>query len=562
MATGSVHSQLTRLFLCSFVCLSCCLYKSKPSDDDVVKNSFAMETRAFMSRLSTTLGILLLLCIRPASSFHVSELRTARLVGLRVQAARTKSETVARIDVATLDGLNDCTSTNEARQVLEQSLPKNGEEGGRGSLYNSLFIPAGASERTISDAELAIQTKIRNKRYSIMELIELNGDSDADRASLSLVCVMVASVGLAIAANQSLPGPEILRFAVVLALSFSPLTFVGYGIATPEKLQKVLISLQRALFPVYRKRMLQHEAGHFLMGHLLGYPVQKYQANAVKNAVEFFPFNDPNAGRDRAAMLGFDVGTTTESYKSDQLPTEREAQDVPYFSRDGRGAEQLTEQSVFRNAKNYTKDAFLKLQSAYEPSNAWPYRGFDSMTLDKLAVVSVAGVCAELLAFGNAEGGYADFSQLRQIFNSANTDMDETAMENRMRYAIGYAMSQLRLHVGALDALAEAMERDSTVSECVVAIESCSNVGGLNIFGSDFDEQRRERFRSEDVGLLEQLALGRKNADVEEDRYVEGKGGGYKRSSLFSLSGDDPLYAALAVSLLFLVWASAGGLSL
>ena len=92
---------------------------------------------------------------------------------------------------------------------------------------------------------------------------------------------------------------------------------------------------------------------------------------------------------------------------------------APYFSEKGRGSDAIATQSVFRNAKNYTENPFLKLPSQNEPSKAWPYRGFDENTIDKLTVVSVAGVCAEILAYGNAEGGYADISQLRQLFNSA-----------------------------------------------------------------------------------------------------------------------------------------------
>ena len=42
---------------------------------------------------------------------------------------------------------------------------------------------------------------------------------------------------------------------------------------------------------------------------------------------------------------------------------------------------------------------------------------------------------------------------------------------------------------------------------------------------------------------------------------VYGKGGG-DRKQKFQLTGDDPLYAALASAALFLAWASSGGLTL
>lgn len=466
-----------------------------------------------------------------------------------------KSKNADAVDVEQLYKLNKCESGSAARQALESALDK------ENSLYSSVNILPGVSEKGISDADLAIQTKIRNNRYSIMQLIELNGDKDADRVSLGVLGITVASATSALVAQQNLPGPEIVRFAVVWLFSFSPLFFVGYGLATPDKLQTLLVSIQRAIFPVYQKRMLQHEAGHFLMGHLLGMPVKGYATNAVKNAVEFYPLNDPNIGRDRVQMLGFTTSSRSNNAANNNNAVPPVSSDSSYYSKEGRGSQVMEEQSVFRNAKNYTENPFLKLPSANEPTNSWPFRGFDEVTLDKLAVVSVAGVCAEILAFGNAEGGYADLSQLRQLFNSAQSDLDEREMEKRIRYALGFTMSQLRLHLGALDALADAMERGASVAECVVIIESCPNVSGNDGVLGDYDLRRREKFRSEGLGMLEKMLLGGKNADTAETRVVEGVGGGDKKEG-FAMTGDDPLYAATAAAFVFFAWASNGGLSL
>jgi hypothetical protein len=205
----------------------------------------------------------------------------------------------------------------------------------------------------------------------------------------------------------------------------------------------------------------------------------------------------------------------------------------------------------------------LKLPSQNQPQESWPYRGFDLGTVDKLSVVSVAGVCAEILAFGNAEGGVADFSQLRQFFASADSELTERDMETRVRYSIGFTMTQLRLHLGALDSLAEVMERAGSVAECVEAIETCSNVSGNDGIFGDYDLRRRKEFKSLGLGITEKLFLGGNNADTEEDRLIEGKGGGYvKDSRLIKLSGDDPLYIALGIAFLFFAWATNGGLGL
>lgn len=468
------------------------------------------------------------------------------------------------MDVEALDQLSKCKSGTSARRLLERSLLSKDQ----GALYQSIRVPKGASSLSISDADLAIQTNIRNGRYSIMELIELNGDKDADRASLALFCLFWSSSLSAIVAQQSLPGLEILRFVVVWLLSFSPLIFVGYGLSTPESLQSILISLQRRIFPTYRKRMMHHEAGHFLIAHLLGYPIRGYQANAVKNAVEFYPLRDDDVGREKVSLLGFDQKNSKKDKVVNQLREEFDydrdyfpEDNMPYFSEKGRGGDAILTQSVFRDGKNYTDNPFLKIAPRDDVSKSWPYRGFDHDTIDQLAIVSLAGVCSEILSFGNAEGGYADLAQLRALFNAAQPELTEKEMENKIRYALGFAMSQLRRHLGALDALIDAMEEDATVAECVVAIESCDNVSGANVM-NNYEQLRKERIQMESSTMLETLLLGGgKNANVKDDGVVEGRGGG-DRKETFQLTGDDPLYAALASAVLFFLWASAGGLSL
>ena len=455
-----------------------------------------------------------------------------------------------------LSQLSKCETGTAARRLLENAFPES--ETGQPFLYNSISIPKGASDKYLSDADLAIQTNIRNSKYSVMDLIELNGDRDADRASLALFCVFVAGTLSALVAQESLPGPEILRFAVVWLLSFSPLIFVGYGIATPDELQSLLVSIQRNVFPTYRKRMIHHEAGHFLVGHILGLPIKGYQANAVKNAVEFYPLNDADVGRERASLLGFN---TKKVYTDrDVAGYDSRNENLGFFDEGGRGDE-LMSQSVFRDAKNYTDSPFLKIDPQNDVKRAWPYRGFDDETIDKLAIVSVAGVCSEILAFGNAEGGYADLSQLRYIFANADSELSDKDIENRIRYAVGFSMTILRRYLGALDDVVLAMEMNSSVEDCILAIENCENKSGATVSGN-YEQVRREKIKNDGVSLLERTLLwGGKNLDTEDSNIIEGKGGG-GRNSKFQLTGDDPLYAAGAAAFFFFVWASTGGLSL
>lgn len=457
---------------------------------------------------------------------------------LSVEAKQQKLD----LSTSSLRGYSRSTSFTQARQTLKACLDSMGRSD---VLYDSIAIPPGASSKTISDGDFAIQTRLVNRRYKITELIELSGNRDADRVAIAVLCVMAGSTMSALVANQSLPGPEIVRFIVVWLFSFAPLVLVGYGIADVDAVQSALVMIQRRIFPAYRQRMIQHEAGHFLMGHLLGWPIKGYAANAVKNAVEFFPFADSGKGLERARQLGF---SPSPARVDDDDDDDRETSNVPFFSGDGRGG---------------SDPSPTQLAVDNQPESTWPYRGFSTDDLDRLAVISVAGVCAEILAFGNAEGGVADLNQLRQIFASAEVPLSEREVDNRIRFALAFALTQLRRHLGALDALVAVMERGGTVEECIVCIESCGSVSGQSGIFDDYELRRRKRIQLQTTSKVERLLLGRqKSIDDVEDRLVEGRGGGGKKESRFQLTGDDPVYAAVAVSMCFLFWASNGGLTL
>ena len=138
------------------------------------------------------------------------------------KTAKTASK--ARIDENLLRNLDTCETGTSARRLLEKALfLDEAADTGERPLFGSIKITAGLSDKTISDGDLAIQTKVRNKKYGIFELIDTNGDRDADRIAAAVFGVFLASSLSAIAVNENLPGPEILRFTVVWLLSFAPL---------------------------------------------------------------------------------------------------------------------------------------------------------------------------------------------------------------------------------------------------------------------------------------------------------------------------------------------------
>jgi hypothetical protein len=110
------------------------------------------------------------------------------------------------------------------------------------------------------------------------------------------------------------------------------------------------------------------------------------------------------------------------------------------------------------------------------------------------------------------------------------------------------------------------MNRSGSVAECVSVIEKCSNVSGNDgIFGvDDYELRRRKEMKASTLGIFEKVLLSPRDVDAEEDRLVQGAGGGYRKEKpkFIQISGDDPIYLAGAVACLFLAYAASGGISL
>lgn len=50
---------------------------------------------------------------------------------------------------------------------------------------------------------------------------------------------------------------------------------------------QVFIDKFSSVFPDYRERVLKHEAGHFLVGYLMGVPVTSYSLSLGKEHTDF-----------------------------------------------------------------------------------------------------------------------------------------------------------------------------------------------------------------------------------------------------------------------------------
>eukprot|EP00288_Rhodomonas_lens_P020469 CAMPEP_0177690788 /NCGR_PEP_ID=MMETSP0484_2-20121128/954_1 /TAXON_ID=354590 /ORGANISM="Rhodomonas lens, Strain RHODO" /LENGTH=399 /DNA_ID=CAMNT_0019201357 /DNA_START=17 /DNA_END=1216 /DNA_ORIENTATION=+ len=91
--------------------------------------------------------------------------------------------------------------------------------------------------------------------------------------------------------------------------------------------------------------------------------------------------------------------------------------------------------------------------------------------VDRLCAVSMGGVVAEAMRFGEGVGGFADLTQLQGLISRATPRLDDKGQQERVRWGCVSAYTTLKRHEKALDALADAMMAGATVAECVELIE-------------------------------------------------------------------------------------------
>lgn len=221
--------------------------------------------------------------------------------------------------------------------------------------------------------------------------------------------------------------------AVVAELAAYTLVFVVDAVFLSGAVEFLAIdSLANALLPAYRSRVAVHEAGHFLVAYLLGVLPRAYTlaaAEAVRAA--------PPAG------------------------------DAPSASAAPRGAPAFS---------------FTKMQAGCdfcdEEFRAELAAGrITSSTLDAYACIALAGVGAEYVIFGKAEGGKSDIQMLDGILSALG--FTQTKADDVVRGAVMRTISLLRAHGEAHLALSRAMSERRSVGECIRVVEENVDRGML-----------------------------------------------------------------------------------
>ncbi|XP_052191400.1 uncharacterized protein LOC127800684 [Diospyros lotus] len=98
----------------------------------------------------------------------------------------------------------------------------------------------------------------------------------------------------------------------------------------------------------------------------------------------------------------------------------------------------------------------------------------DAKELDRLAVVSMAGLAAEGLQFDKVVGQSADLFTLQRFINRSKPQLSKEQQQNLTRWAVLFAGSLLKNNKVIHEALMSAMSRKATVFECIETIEKAA----------------------------------------------------------------------------------------
>lgn len=215
------------------------------------------------------------------------------------------------------------------------------------------------------------------------------------KTALNLIAIsvfaMTLSTFLGPLLNISPYVPAIATFSILGLATVDTLTWQGQGV-------NLLLDWFASASPEHRTRVVRHEAGHFLVAHLLGIPISSYALTAW----EAFRQGQPGQG-----------GVTFDD-------------------------------------REFTSEFQQGILSAH--------------LLNRYGTVWMAGMAAETLVYGNAEGGAEDRQKLHAILTQIGSPAAIYPQKERA-FAL-QARTLLQAHWSCYEALVQAMEKRTPVDEC------------------------------------------------------------------------------------------------
>ena len=273
-------------------------------------------------------------------------------------------------------------------------------------------------------------------------------------------------------------------------LAFFPFLPLIVSQAKPELLPSLISSVEFRLRESKRKEVAIHESGHILLAHLLGFEVSSvlFTPDSISSTLAAVEFKAPSSSAsDMARRLGFDSPRgDSEAYSGPAGEASSSTSTGQFFEEGGRGAQQVAEQSVFRNVTAVRSSAPLPEDSSVArlgSKKSWPYRGFSLSDVQSLACISMAGIAAELTYSlrddMKSSGGSNDVAQLQQIFDQCETPLSDEERERITCQAIMVSITYLKYYSGCFADLVDYLLKGEGVEDGGAAtyglIENCAD---------------------------------------------------------------------------------------
>mmetsp|Transcript_22604 Transcript_22604/g.53353 ORF Transcript_22604/g.53353 Transcript_22604/m.53353 type:complete len:521 (-) Transcript_22604:2159-3721(-) len=207
-----------------------------------------------------------------------------------------------------------------------------------------------------------------------------------------------------------------------LGLDLNVIFFATFGAALCDQLflnGAVSETFVKILSPETQPKITRHEAGHFLCSYILGCPVEGYVLSAW-GALE-----DP-----RFRGRGVSAGTS-------------------FF--DPTLSSQIEKSKITRSS------------------------------IDRYSIIVMAGIAAEAVMYGRADGGAGDEQALIAFLSNLNGPSSSSApvwndftIRNQARWGALQSVLILREYTECYDALVDALERGGSLGDCIYAIENAA----------------------------------------------------------------------------------------
>ncbi|KAL7600805.1 hypothetical protein Lser_V15G22290 [Lactuca serriola] len=177
---------------------------------------------------------------------------------------------------------------------------------------------------------------------------------------------------------------------------------------------------------IQHKQVVQHEAGHFLIGYMLGVLPKTYKFSIMEDVKQ------DKVVDASVKFVGFEFLRELE----DELPSKKKLHDVKPSHRDNK-------------------------------------RKLSSTVLSKFLCVIVGGLVAEYLTYGYSKGHHGDVEKLGMVFKWLQFTEDEA--DALIRWSVLNTLVILHHHSEARLALVEAMTRGRSIGNCIDVIETTLN---------------------------------------------------------------------------------------